>query len=182
VWGREEILSRLPAYKVRPQADALPAKFETGTPQIELFAGLTAAVEYLAWLGTQSGAQGDRRSRICAAFRAIVEWESRLARRVIEGLACLGDVTICGLTDEADAGSRVPTISFTHARIRSAEIAQALARANVFVWSGHNFALEVVRSLDIDEEDGVVRAGAAHYNTVEEIDTALDALKGVVTA
>jgi selenocysteine lyase/cysteine desulfurase len=50
----------------------------------------------------------------------------------------------------------------------------------VFVWSGHNFALEVVRSLGIAEDDGVVRIGAAHYNTLEEIDTALEALKGAI--
>jgi len=180
VWGRQELLERLHPYKVRPQVDELPAKFETGTPQIELFAGLTATVDYLAWLGTQNGASGDRRSRIRAAFEASAAWETRLARRLIDGLQRLEGVSICGLTDPSDARSRVPTVSFTHDRAASAEIARTLARQNVFVWSGHNFALEVVRSLGIAEDDGVVRIGAAHYNTLEEIDTALAALKGAI--
>lgn len=180
VWGRQALLERLYPYKVRPQVDELPAKFEMGTPQIELFAGLTAAVDYLAWLGTQNGASGDRRSRIRAAVEGIAAWEVRLARRLIDGLHGFEGVSICGLTDPSDARSRVPTVSFTHKRVASAEIARALARQNVFVWSGHNFALEVVRSLGIAEDDGVVRIGAAHYNTLEEIDIALAALKGAI--
>ena len=182
VWGREELLDRLYPYKVRPQVDELPTKFETGTPQIELFAGLTATVDYLAWLGSQIGAAGDRRSRIRAGFEASTAWEVRLARRLIDGLQRFDGISICGLTDLADAGSRVPTVSFTHAQIASRDIARRLARDNVFVWSGHNFALEVVRSLGIAEDDGVVRIGAAHYNTLEEIDAALDALKGAISA
>lgn len=180
VWGREELLARLRPYKVRPQVDELPAKFEAGTPQIELFAGLTAAVDYFAWLGTQMGSGGDRRSRIRAAFEASAAWEVRLARRLIDGLQRFDGVSICGLTNPSDASARVPTISFTHDRIASSEIARALARENIFVWSGHNFALEVVRSLGISEDDGVVRIGAAHYNTLEEIDAALVALKGAL--
>lgn len=180
VWSREELLERLHPYKVRPQVDELPTKFETGTPQIELYAGLTATVDYLAWLGSQAGAGGDRRRRIRAAFEASAAWEVRLARRLIDGLQSFDGVSICGLTDPSDAGARVPTVSFTHNRIASSEIARALARENVFVWSGHNFALEVVRSLGISEDEGVVRIGAAHYNTLDEIDSALDALKGAI--
>ncbi len=180
VWGRAELLEGLHPYKVRPQVDELPAKFEVGTPQIELYAGLTATVDYFAWLGTQMGAAGDRRSRMRAAFEASAAWEVCLARRLIDGLERFDGVAICGLTDPSEACARVPTVSFIHDRIASAEIARALARENVFVWSGHNFALEVVRSLGISEEDGVVRIGAAHYNTPEEIDAALAALKGAI--
>ncbi|MBV8425363.1 MAG: cysteine desulfurase-like protein, partial [Candidatus Eremiobacteraeota bacterium] len=61
-------------------------------------------------------------------------------------------------------------------------VAAELARRGVFVWSGHNFALETVRRLGIDEEEGVVRIGAAHYNTIDEIDAALEALEGVLSA
>jgi cysteine desulfurase family protein (TIGR01976 family) len=182
VWGREELLERLPAYKVRPQVEELPTKFEAGTPQIELYAGLTAAVDYLAWLGAQTGAQGDRRSRLRGAFAAIAQWEKGLARRLLDGLQRFEGVRIRGPSAHADAGARVPTFSFTHDRIASATIARALAGNSIFVWSGHNFALEVVRSLGISEEDGVVRIGAAHYNAFEEIDAALEALKGVLNA
>jgi cysteine desulfurase family protein (TIGR01976 family) len=174
VWGRESLLEELEAYKVRPATTELPWKFETGTPQIELQAALTATVEYVAWLGRQCGAVGDERAQVAGAFGASIPWERELAARLIDGLKRIGDVTIYGITEPADFGARVPTVSFRHARIAPDVIARALAKENVFVWSGHNYALEIVRQLGIPEDEGVVRIGAAHYNTLEEIDRTLE--------
>ena len=55
LWGRLELLERLPAYKVRPAGNASPDKFETGTQNHEAQAGVLAAVEYLAELGSACG-------------------------------------------------------------------------------------------------------------------------------
>ncbi|MBV8333531.1 MAG: cysteine desulfurase-like protein [Candidatus Eremiobacteraeota bacterium] len=179
VWGRAALLKSLHPYKVRPQSDAPPAKFEMGTPQIELFAGLTAAVDHLASLAP---AHDTRRARLRAAFAATSAWEERLAERLIAGLRRRKGVEIVGVTDYPGLPHRVPTVSFTHASVRPSHVAAELARRGVFVWSGHNFALETVRRLGIDEEEGVVRIGAAHYNTIDEIDAALEALEGVLSA
>jgi cysteine desulfurase family protein (TIGR01976 family) len=159
VWGRESILRDLYAYKVRPQTWDLPYKFETGTPQIEQLAALTACVEYCE---AQAG--------------TVVEYEMRLGARLIEGLQRIRGVRIAGIGDPAQFERRVPTVSFVHEKRKSSEIAKALAQKNIFIWSGHNFALEIVRQLGIDENDGVVRIGIAHYNTMEEIDRTLAAL------
>ncbi len=158
VWGREELLADLYAYKVRPQTSDLPYKFETGTPQIEQLAALTACIEYL------DGVHG------------VQEYETALAAQLVEGLQRMRGVRILGITDRDRFERRVPTVSFVHDTRRPWEIAQALARRNIFIWSGHNFALEVVRQLGVDESEGVVRIGIAHYNTREEIDATLDAL------
>lgn len=176
VWGREALLEDLYAYKVRPQTHELPDKFETGTPQIELLAALAATVEYFEWLGAQCepGVQG--RDAIRAAFNAASAYERDLAARFIRGLQGLDGVRIAGITDPACFEQRVPTVSFTHATRSSRQIAKALAERNAFVWSGHNFALEIVRSLGIDETDGVVRIGLAHYNTAAEVDRVLELL------
>ena len=48
------------------------------------------------------------------------------------------------------------------------------------MWSGHNYALEAVRQLGIEEATGVVRIGLAHYNTGEEVDATLAAPEGVL--
>jgi cysteine desulfurase family protein (TIGR01976 family) len=181
LWGRFALLESLHAYKARPQSAEIPDKFEMGTPQIELHAGLTAAVDYFAWLGSQVCAASDRRTHVVGAFGAIAGWESVLARRLIDGLQNLAGVTIVGIAEPAQLHARVPTVSFTHERLSSPAIARALARRGIFVWSGHNFALETVRSLGIDEEGGVVRAGLVHYNTAEEIDALVAALGAVVS-
>jgi cysteine desulfurase family protein (TIGR01976 family) len=176
VWGREELLADLYAYKVRPQTSELPYKFETGTPQIEALAALNATVEYFEWLGAQCSPAAEGRDAIRAAFEAASAYERDLMSRLISGMQQLGGIRIVGISDSARFTSRVPTVSFTHARRKPADVAQALAAENIFVWSGHNFALEIVRQLGIDEAEGVVRIGLAHYNTTEEVDRVLTAL------
>jgi len=162
VWGREPLLQELYAYKARPQTGDLPYKFETGTPQIEMLAALRACVEYLE------------------STPPFQEYERGLAARLIDGLKQLPGVRIIGISDAARYDRRVPTVSFVHSARTPEEIAQALARKNIFVWSGHNFALEVVRQLDIDERQGVVRIGMGHYNTASEIDQTLEAIVAVL--
>ena len=177
LWGREDLLRETYPYKVRPQTDELPWRFETGTPQIELLAALDATVGYFEWLGNACGADSDEsRARIEAAFAAVGEYERELTMRLITGLQRIAGVEIVGITDPQRMHERVPTVSFTHSRRKPSEIARDLARRNIFVWSGHNFALEVVRSLGIDENEGVVRIGLAHYNTAQEVDAVLEAL------
>ncbi len=180
-WVREELLREWYAYKVRPATNELPSKFETGTPQIESLAALTATVEYFEWLGGEVGNTGTPRDRIRAAFQAATAYERHLVEPLISGLERIGGLRIIGITEPARFASRVPTVSFVHDRKTPDEIAEALAERNIFVWSGHNYALEIVRSLHIDEDQGVVRIGMAHYNTVEEVEQIVEAVAEVCT-
>jgi cysteine desulfurase family protein (TIGR01976 family) len=176
LWGREELLRDIYAYKVRPLPDTLPERFEVGTPQLELLAALAATIEYFESVAELFGAVADRRERIATAYHHILAWERELTTRLIRGLKNLPGITIQGIADERQFDSRVPTVSMTHASRSSADIARELAQRNIFVWSGHNFALEVARSLGLDEEDGVVRIGLAHYNTAAEVDQTIAAV------
>ena len=179
VWGRAALLEELFAYKVRPQTSELPYKFETGTPQIEQLAALEETVAYFEWLGSICSQRTQARDCIRAAFEAFAPYERDLTAQLIDGLKAIPGVRIIGIADPARYDSRVPTVSFLHEKHAPAKIARFLAGRNVFVWSGHNFALEVVRSLGIDEETGVVRIGMAHYNTRREVEYLLDALRAL---
>ena len=180
LWGRAELLDELPAYKVRCASDASPEKWETGTPQTELLAGLAACVDHYDWLGGKVGAEGSQRGRIEAAYAAAIDYEARLVTRLIDGIRAIPGTTIHGITNPNRVGERVPTVSMTHERVSPPRVAERLARDGIYVWSGHNYALEVVRHLGIDEETGVVRIGLAHYNTEEEVDRTLAALEGAL--
>jgi cysteine desulfurase family protein (TIGR01976 family) len=180
VWGREALLRAFSPYKVRPMGDELPDRWETGTPQIELQAALAATIDYYDWLGSRFDPNQDLRGRIRAAFEATQRWEQMLAAQLIAGLREIDGVTIHGITDPLRLASRVPTVSFTHARRKPVDIAEALARRNMFVWAGHNYALEIVRHLGIDDATGVLRIGMAHYNTPEEVDATLNALEEIL--
>jgi cysteine desulfurase family protein (TIGR01976 family) len=180
VWGRESLLEEIEAYKVRPATNDLPWRYELGTPQMELFAGLDATVGYYEWLGEQCTGATEPRAQIRAAFDAAAAYEEILVARLIDGLRRIPGVRILGITDPTQFDSRVPTVSFVHNRLTPPQIAQDLARSNIFVWSGNNFALEIVRSLGFNEDDGVLRIGAAHYNTLEEVDAAVQAVEQCV--
>ncbi len=77
---------------------------------------------------------------------------------------------------------RVPTVAFTHSALHSADIAKALGERNIFVWSGHNYAVEAAKTLGIYDSGGAVRVGPVHYNSVAEIDEFADALASIIAA
>jgi cysteine desulfurase family protein (TIGR01976 family) len=180
LFGREEILGQLEPYKVRPAPERYPGSFETGTQSHEGCAGITAAIDYFAWIGeTMAGASG-RRNALRAAMAMLFEYEKTLSAHLVAGLQSLDGVTVQGITEALER--RVPTVAFTHARLAPKAIATALAQRNIFVWSGHNYAVEIARALGLLESGGVVRVGPVHYNSTAEIDELLAALGEILSS
>ncbi len=155
LWGREALLGDLDPYAVRCGPPDLPGRHELGTPQTELFAGLAATADYFVWLGEQVGCPGGRLDKIKAAYSAATAYEMPLAQRLIDGLKSIEGVKIQGICDAPLLSGRVPTVSFTHDRRRNSALAKELAAQGINVWSGHNYAYELVRHLRLDEQEGV---------------------------
>lgn len=177
LWGRREVLEQLQPYKVRPATDELPWCFEPGTQSHEGMAGTTAAVDYFAWVGESlAGASGTRRIRLHAALGMLFDYERQLAEHLIEGIQSIPGTRILGISDPNASHRRVPTVSFVHKSKSPSEVATELADRNIFAWSGHNYALELARALNIYDTGGAVRIGPVHYNTVDEIDVVIEAL------
>jgi cysteine desulfurase family protein (TIGR01976 family) len=184
LWGRREILEQLEPYKLRPASGELPWRFETGTLSHEGLAGITATVDYIASIGSSMGAQyvdkwqrfSGRRQHVHAAMDLLFDYEKSLVARLINGLLGIDGVTIHGISDPEAMDRRVPTVAITHDKISVDVIAEELAKQNIFIWSGDNYALELVKVLDLRESGGVARIGPVHYNSIEEIDELLQAL------
>ncbi|MBX9788657.1 MAG: cysteine desulfurase-like protein [Pirellulales bacterium] len=183
LWGRRELLERLPAYKVRPAPKSLPGRWMTGTQSHEAIAGLGATIDYLTELGDAVSsptseaprARRSTRNRLRAAYEAIVSYERPLTARLIAGLREIDDVRVLGITDPARFTERVSTVSITHRRHAPHVVAQRLAERGIFVWHGCFYALEVSTALGL-EPQGMVRIGLLHYNTAGEVDRLLQAL------
>ncbi|MFV2092582.1 MAG: aminotransferase class V-fold PLP-dependent enzyme, partial [Hyphomicrobiales bacterium] len=169
LWGKEEILAGLHPYKGRCVPDELPDRFETGTPQFELLAGLSATIAYFEDLGRRASDSSNRRDQIQAAYKLSRDYEEPLTSMLIDGISQISGITIYGITNPNRVHERVPTISLRHDRFKPADIAKSLADAGIFVWHGHNYAYEPTRFLNIPEDEGVVRIGLAHYNTGAEV-------------
>jgi len=172
LWGREQILKETFGYKVRPAGEDLPHKFETGTLSHEGMAGTLGAIEYLE----QFGSGATRAKRIASAWDVMVQYEHRITLKLIEGLRSFKGLTIRGITSANAMHRRVPTVSFTLEGHHPQDLAQGFARDNVFVWSGHNYAIEPVSRMGLMDKGGVLRVGLAHYNTEEEVDALLSSL------
>ncbi len=172
LWGREELLAETFSYKVRPAGDDLPGKFETGTLSHEGMAGCLGAIEYLQQFGGDvSGAAG-----IAQAWSVLVAHEKKITLHLLEGLRGFKGLTVRGVTSANAMHRRVPTVSFTVEGHHPTAIAKALATENIFVWSGHNYALEPIAAMGLSDKGGVLRVGLAHYNTIAEVDVMLAAL------
>jgi cysteine desulfurase family protein (TIGR01976 family) len=179
LYGKAEVLDRLPAFKVRPAHD----RFETGTAAFESIAGTLAATDYLRDVGRRFGSAtsaGDRRAELVAGMTAIVDYERGLVGRLIEGLRAMPGVTIHGITDAARAAERVPTVSVSLDGLTPREAAEHLGRAGIFVWDGDFYATGLIERLGKAEHGGVLRLGLVHYNTAAEVDRTLEALASLV--
>lgn len=177
MWGRRQLLSELPAYKVRPAPEAVPGRWMTGTQNHEGIAGTLAAVEYLADLGRRLAPDAlNRREALDAAYGGIMAYERGLVAELLAGLAEMPDVGVWGITDPGRFDRRVPTVAITHRRLKPRELAEHLAARGIFVWHGNFYALPVTEALGL-EPDGVLRIGLLHYNTAEEVERLLAALR-----
>lgn len=185
LWGRKDVFDSLQPYQLRPAPQEIPGSFEPGTPSFELMAGVEAAVHYFDWIGRtmagQPDAGKDRRQTLRSAMDLLFDYEQVISTRLVNGLSSIKGVQVRGITDPGAMSRRVPTVAFTADESSPAEIADELADKNIFVWHGHNYAVEVVRALGLADKGGVVRVGPVHYNTLDEVDTALNAIEDVLS-
>src|ERR1700736_6635294 len=178
LYGKREHLMRFAPYKVRPAPDALPDRWETGTQVQELIAGIAAAVEYLATLGSQHDpAAQDRRSALLAAYRATHEHEMALLAKLMEGLQRIDGLRIFGITDPARFDQRCSTVSVRLDGHTPTETANFLGDRGIFTWDGNFYALNLTERLGVQGSGGLLRIGLVHYNTAEEVERLLAALR-----
>jgi cysteine desulfurase family protein (TIGR01976 family) len=201
LFGKREHLQRLRPYKVRPNTNAIPNCWEWGTLNHEGIAGIVACVEYLADLGRHAIEPcGDirlgcpssqarrpvltRRAAIEAAYQAIHEHECGLLERIIAGLQKIPGLKIYGITDPARFNDRCATlavrISDQNPNHTPLALATKLGDRGFFTWDGNYYALNLTEQLDVEKSGGFLRIGLVHYNTTEEVDRLLAALREIV--
>lgn len=183
LWGKREVLERVPAYKIRPAPDTLPLKWLNGSQTYELAGGIKAAIEYIAHVGEKnpeyraffpqfSGRQKD----IHAGMAAIEDYETKLTWDFIKEMKKRPQYTLWGITDEVQKGERVPTIAVSLDGAQSNDIATYLANNDIDIWSRSVYSISLSERLGLENTGGFIRVGIVHYNTPKEINTLLGAL------
>ena len=167
LYGKEKWLNAIPPYQgggemiatvsfEKTTYNELPFKFEAGTPEYIGSTALAEALRYVQEIGIDE----------------IAAYEHELTVYATKRLAEIENVRIIGTAAEKSA-----VVSFLVGNIHPYDIGMLLDKLGIAVRTGHHCAQPLIDSLGIP---GTVRASFAFYNTKEEIDTFIDALKRVV--
>lgn len=184
LYAKKNKMENLRTIKVKEQEDWAPLKFETGTLNHEGIAGAAEAVEFIADIGAKyesefmkelEGLEG-RRRKVVAGMLSLESYEQPIAEYFIEALNNIPGLKIYGPPQNHP---RTSTISFTLQGKTPKEVAEYLGEKGIFVWDGDFFASQLVRVLGLRERGGLVRIGLAPYNTMEEIERTIEAIKEI---
>jgi cysteine desulfurase/selenocysteine lyase len=167
LYGRAELLDKMPPYQgggdmislvtfEKTHYNVLPYKFEAGTPNIAGVIGLGAAVDYLNDLN----------------WADVAGHENELLRYATEALAEIGPVKIIGTAKE-----KAGVLSFVIEHVHAHDVGTILDQEGVAVRAGHHCAMPVMQRFGVP---ATTRASFAFYNTVEEIDVMVKAIRRVL--
>lgn len=168
LYGKEAWLTKLPPYQgggemidqvsfEKTTYAGLPHKFEAGTPNICGGIATAAGLDYMNAIG----------------FDVIAAYEEELLHYATQKLLTIGGLKIYGTSKEKTA-----VISFNVGNIHPYDIGTILDKLGIAVRTGHHCAQPIMEYYKIP---GTVRASFSFYNTKEEIDTFVTALKRAVT-
>jgi cysteine desulfurase family protein (TIGR01976 family) len=194
LYGKREHLAHFRPYKVLPSSNEAPLRWESGTQNHEAIAGLIAAIEYLAELGDRCEPHNthnnqntlvqnasSRRTALLKAMQAIQAYERELSQELISGLLQIPGLSFYGIREPDRFAWRTPTVSIRLNQATPLEIAQALAKQNIFTWDGNFYALNLTERLGVEDKGGLLRIGLVHYNRSDEIHLLLKALEEIAT-
>jgi cysteine desulfurase/selenocysteine lyase len=164
LYGKEEWLQKFPPYQTgggtiktvtleKTEFAESPLKFEAGTPHIEGGIGLAAAINYVAEIG----------------FDNIQKHEDDLLKYATKQLQEIEGLVIYG-----NAKHKTSVISFNVGSIHPFDIGTLLDKYGVAIRSGHHCTQPLWQFYNIP---GTIRASFAFYNTFEEVDVFIEALK-----
>jgi cysteine desulfurase family protein (TIGR01976 family) len=181
LWGRRELLKKLPTFREDFIPDEPPGKIEAGTFIYENVAGMDAAVSYLENLGktlragNEDGQADSRRADIVRAMTAIRSYEESLSLEFLRVLRECG-ATIYGVREDHRVHERVPTMCFNLKKASPAKVTETMADAGIGIRDGHMYTPRLMKRFGLHQDSGVVRISAVHYNTMEEIRRFADVL------
>jgi cysteine desulfurase family protein (TIGR01976 family) len=184
LYGKREKMDKIRTLKVGAQQSDPPYKFETGTLNHEGIAGAAEAIEFIADIGARhrenfasSAANcSERRKNIVCGMLSMEAYEKPLANYFKEELAKIDGLKIYGPPKDHPCTS---TISFRLKDMPPVKVARRLADKGIFVWDGNFYAVQLVKTLGLNESGGLVRIGLAPYNTKEEILRAIQEIKNI---
>jgi len=95
----------------------------------------------------------------------------------VDGLQVIPGVRLYGITDPSRFGERCATLSLRIGNHHPTKVATFLGERGIFTWDGNYYALNLTERLGVESQGGLLRIGLVHYNTLEEVERLLAALR-----
>ncbi|WP_414517342.1 cysteine desulfurase-like protein [Nostoc sp. PCC 9305] len=180
LYGKEEHLLRLPGlnHYFIEQTD-IPYKFQLGNVNFELSYGMLGLCDYLselAQLHYGNETAPDLRNQMMQAFDLISIHEEHISDRLLNYLNSKPNVRVIGQA-KADRKFRVPTISFVVDGINSSTIPAKVDQHYIGIRYGDFYAKRLIEYLGLASQGGIVRVSMVHYNTLEEVNSLIEAFE-----
>ena len=103
-----------------------------------------------------------------------------MMEKMISELPRIPGLKLYGITDPLQFDQRCATFAVRIDGFTPLELATQLGERGFFTWDGNYYALNVTEQLDIERLGGFLRIGLVHYNTMEEVEGLLAALREIV--
>ena len=181
LYGKHELLldARGQHHFFIPDKDT-SMKLNPGGPNHEFTASLSGISDYFdaVYAHHFSGGNADLHQRFGDCFKLIEAHEEKMAETFLDFLNSKPNVRIVGRAT-ADRRRRVPTFSFVVKNRDSTDFPRHLGKRGIGIRAGHFYAKRLIDALDLERQNGVVRASMVHYNTMEEVDRLIQCLDEV---
>src|SRR6266516_3524719 len=105
--------------------------------------------------------------------------ERGVMERLISGLLAIPGLKLYGIRDPQRFDRRCPTVAVRIAGWTPLQLATKLGERGFFTWDGNYYALNLTERLNVEKDGGFLRIGLAHYNTTEEVERFLAALREI---
>ena len=180
LYGKKEILNKLPNQNHEFLEGDVPYTLNPGGPNHEELSCLIGIYEYFNNLYQHHfpGEDGSVRQKIEKVNGLIAQHEEELANPLLAYIDSRDDIRLIG-KNKIENKNRAPTIAFTIKDKSSMEISSELVKHGIATRNDNFYAWRCLKALGIDTEDGVVRTSMVHYNTHEDVDKLINALKKI---
>ena len=167
LYGKTEFLEELPAYQgggemisdvtfEKTTYAELPHKFEAGTPNVAGAIAFGVAIDYIHNIG----------------FKNLISYEEELLQYATESLK-----KVDGIKIYADLPNKTPVVSFNVEGLHPYDVGTIMDKLGIAVRTGHHCAQPI---MDYYQISGTIRASLSFYNTAQEVDRMIDALKKAI--
>ena len=108
----------------------------------------------------------------------IARHEQEIANPLLDYINSRDDIKLIGKS-KIENKNRAPTIAFTVNNKSSKDVSSELVKSGIATRNDNFYAWRCLMALGIDVDDGVVRTSMVHYNTHEDVDNLINALKKI---